>query len=72
MKKHSKERMVHQYMILEEKVHTLIYLCQTLNILVPAAIRQAEQPYVSTSFGEDFEGNEPLSNFQKLPLIQPN
>ena len=43
MKTPSKERMVHQYIILEEEVHTLIYLCQTLNILVPAAaaVRQS-------------------------------
>ena len=42
MKTPSKERMVHQYIILEEEVHTLIYLYQTLNILVPAvAVRQS-------------------------------
>ena len=43
MKTPSKERMVHQCIILEEEVHTLIYLCQTLNILVPAAaaVRQS-------------------------------
>ena len=37
MKTPSKERMVHQYIILEEEVHTLIYLCQNQNTLVPAA-----------------------------------
>ena len=37
MKTPSKERMVHQCIILEEEVHTLIYLCQNQNILVPAA-----------------------------------
>ena len=56
MKTPSKERMVHQYIILEEEVHTLIYLSQTLNILSSCCSRsQAEQPYVSTLFGEDFE-----------------
>ena len=57
MKTPSKERTnIHQYIILEEEVHTLIYLSQTLNILSSCCSRsQAEQPYVSTLFGEDFE-----------------